>query len=78
MIKTSSLYHFEAYEYLIQICEDQLSTHNQTKSHGGLKITVSVENSLDAPLCTIEPILLKMHKNVKKGYIFLNNNDRYP
>ena len=45
---------------------------------GDLEITVLVENSLDAPLCTFGPILLKMHGNVKKGYIFVNNNDRYP
>ena len=37
MIKTSSLYHFEAYEYLNKICEDQLSTHNQTNFNGGFK-----------------------------------------
>ena len=65
MIKTSSLRYFETYEYLDKIYEDQLSTHNQTKSHRGLKITELAENSLDAPLCTDAPILLKMHGNVK-------------
>ena len=30
-IKTSSLDHFEAYEYLVKIYEHQLSIYNQTK-----------------------------------------------
>ena len=30
-IKTFSLHHFEAYEYLARIYEGQLSAHNQTK-----------------------------------------------
>ena len=32
-IKTSSLRHFEAYEYLVQIYAQQLSTYNETKLH---------------------------------------------
>ena len=38
VIKTPSFHHFEAYEYLVKICEDQLSTHNQTKLLTGLII----------------------------------------
>ena len=38
-IKTSSLRHFEAYEYLVKIYEGQLSIKNQTMLLKGVKIT---------------------------------------
>ena len=50
-IKSSSLHHFEAYEYLVKIYEGQLSAHNQTKL-----LAVSIyppENSKSTELPTV-------------------------
>ena len=56
--KTSSLHHFEAYEYHVKICEALLSTHNQTKLLTGSIYPLKIQISLSGPLCTSRPTSL--------------------